>query len=93
MQELIEMKWDRNYPNIIEDDRFCLLKGNWGFRLIYRVYFKKNGEEFLGICHVMERKVKRKQQHNIVVVELNAKSTLLNKRMREIEQLIQNNIV
>lgn len=93
MQELREVKWSRSYPNRIESEKFSFERRSWGWRLIYAVYLKQGAEPlFLGTCHVWERDAK-KDRSIYVVKELNAKSPLLNKRMKEIEEVIRKNIV
>ena len=93
MKELREVEWNRNYPKVIEDDKFLLIRKNWGFRLIYEVHLKKAGESItLGTCHVLDREFK-KEKLKISVKELNAKSPEFKKRLDEIEKMIRYNIV
>lgn len=87
--KLKDVNWRKKYPNKLENDQFVFIRKNWGFRLIYDVYLKREDERaFIGTCIVKEVDGCKKTKY--VVKELDSQSLFLKKRLKDIEKYFCN---
>lgn len=92
-EKIRSVKSNRNYPDKIENEAFCLMRKNSGVDLIYEVKLKDGGRNIvLGTCKVLDKWTKEKG-HDIAVTELKTQSSKMRKKMKDITQLIRDNIV
>jgi len=91
-EKLRSVKSNRDYPDKIENEEFCLIRKSSGVDLIYEARFNDGGRSILlGTCKVLDRWTKN--GHDIAVEQLKVKSSLMRKKMKDISKLIRENIV